>query len=209
MEVPPRRENRSYWRVVDSLIRASGISVEFIFGHPDGSLIGVDLSSEDMQQLLSAEAVDEDNSPLRGLINAITRAVNENGGGDWSNVGLSGVREVVMAFVSKEGVYLQYVSDALKDDREVVLAACNRNGMALRYASVAVQNDREVVMVACNQFGWALENASDALKDDREVVMAACNQDGRALGYASAALKVDRDVVAAAINQVSVGRAEE
>ena len=188
----PGDENEPFHQVLSAIM-------VHVLDYPDeGPLNSVNIAG--FQALLTEEAV-EDNAPLRSLADAITRAVNEDGDGDWSTVNLTGVRAVVLSTVTRLGDHLECASDALKGDCEVVMAACNQNGMALEFASDALKADREVVMAACNQNGMALEFASDALGDDREVVLAACNQNGLALWYASDALIDDREVVMAACNQ--------
>ena len=91
-------------------------------------------------------------------------------------------RAAILATVTKEGVALQYVSDALRADREVVLAAVNQHGGALEYASAALRDDREVALAAVSQNGKALTFASTALCAGREVVLAAVKQCGMAIG---------------------------
>lgn len=79
-------------------------------------------------------------------------------------------REVMLAAVRDDGLFLSYASDALRNDREIVLAAVRQDGMALSYASPALQNNRDVVMTAVRQNGGALQYASETLRSDREIV---------------------------------------
>lgn len=79
-------------------------------------------------------------------------------------------REVMLAAVRDNGLFLSYASDALRNDREIVLAAVRQDGMALSYASPALQNNRDVVMTAVRQNGGALQYASETLRSDREIV---------------------------------------
>ena len=111
-----------------------------------------------------------------GLLQAVVEAANLNGGGSLANVDLSGVEQLLLAAVSKDGTHLRFASPALKDSREMVQTACDQNGYALEYASPALRGDREVVATACHRHGFALGYASAALRDDREMVMTACTR---------------------------------
>ena len=83
--IPPL-DNRPFWRLVEAIMEASNTTT----GLTDVRDVSL-TSSAEVQALLSA-AVEDDNAPLRSLITAITRAVNEDSD-------LLGVREVVLAFV--------------------------------------------------------------------------------------------------------------
>ena len=194
----PNKDNEAYWELVEK--------ITFLLDRYRSAdkLMHVNLSA--VQELLSEAVVEDDNAPVRSLISAINRAVNADGGGTWTDVDLSGVREFVLPFVSKLpfGHGLMCASAALQNDRDVVMTAVNQAGRALEYASDALQDDREVVMAACNQYGEALKYASAALRADREVVMAAVNQNGMALQFASDAMKDDREVALAACNQTGI-----
>ena len=147
----PDEDNEPFWTLIDAVLSAAR-DADFNGDYNDDpeneySLTEVELSSMEVQALLSA-TVDEDNAPLRNLVDAINRAVNEGGGGDWTGVNLSGIREFILPVVSRDGVQLLHASDALKNDREVVMAAVNQNGLAIEYASDTLKGDREVVLAA-------------------------------------------------------------
>ena len=102
----------------------------------NGSLTGVNLSSAQFQALLSA-TVEEGSAPLRSLVDAISRAVNEHGDGDWTSVDLSGLQEFVSHILPNNGNYLRYASAALRNDREVVMVAAAQEYQcgSVRYAT--------------------------------------------------------------------------
>ena len=113
--------------------------------------------------------------------------------------------EFMLAAVTKDGSYLKFASDKLKDDKEIVLAAVANNALeypfkyALEFASEKIKDDREIVLAAVTKSGSALEFASDKLKDDKEIVLAAVTKYGGALEYASTKLKDDREFILAAV----------
>ncbi|MBA3721276.1 MAG: DUF4116 domain-containing protein [Parachlamydiaceae bacterium] len=66
-------------------------------------------------------------------------------------------KKLVKAAVSKNGLYLQYTSEDMKNDKEVVMAAAIQNIEALKFASIALQNNRVFVeecraLKVCNSF---------------------------------------------------------
>ncbi len=54
--------------------------------------------------------------------------------------------------------------------KEEVLVGLKKNGLNLQFASEALKNDKEVVLAAVRQHGWALSFASATLKKDIDVL---------------------------------------
>ena len=94
-------------------------------------------------------------------------AVIAAAGDDWESVNLSSVKKFILSAVAKNGCYLRYASDGLKNDKEVVMEACNSYGYALTYASGPLKGDREVVLAACNSHGLALGYASGPMRNNK------------------------------------------
>jgi len=88
--------------------------------------------------------------------------------------------------VKKNGLALQYASDALKD--RVVLEAVKTNPYALQYGSDALKNNKEIVLEAVKN-PFVLQYASEDLKNDEDVVLEAVKKNPRALQYSSYLLK--------------------
>jgi hypothetical protein len=98
---------------------------------------------------------------------------------------LSSDREIIMKAVTSDGLVLQYLSDALRNNPEIVKIAVEQNGLALEFASDNLKDDQDIVKIAVEQNGLALEFASDNLKDDRNIVKIALEQNSLALQHAS------------------------
>ena len=58
------------------------------------------------------------------------------------------VKKSVIERIQKDGLFLQYVVEELKDDEDVVLAAVRQNGEALPFASPRLQADPEIMKAA-------------------------------------------------------------
>lgn len=78
--------------------------------------------------------------------------------------------------------------------KEMVLAFVSKNGAALAYASKSLREDRDVVLTAIADDGTALEYASPKLRADKDIVIAAVTQDGRAIMSTTPQLRADPDV---------------
>ena len=91
---------------------------------------------------------------------------------------------------------LEFASPELQKDADVVLAAVSHNGLALQSVPVAYRNDRATVLAAVQENGEALEWASAVLKNDKDVVIAAVREAGiGAYRHASRELQKDSEVV--------------
>ena len=82
--------------------------------------------------------------------------------------GSQGDREAILAAVNKNGLELQYASDALKADREVALAAVKQNSNALQYASDALKADRDFV-IDCLKDSLVLVKKSQNYFTDKQI----------------------------------------
>lgn len=82
-------------------------------------------------------------------------------------------------------------------DRDAVLTAVRRDGLALQFASEAHRRDREIVLAAVRRDGRAL--AFSFFPNDRDVVLEAVRTSGAALGLASVRLRHDHGVVLTAV----------
>ena len=72
--IPPVA-NELFWELFKAIAAAA------YPGNAHALVTNVDLSSEEVMALLSA-TVEEDNAPFTSLVDAITRAVNDEGDGD-------------------------------------------------------------------------------------------------------------------------------
>lgn len=106
-------------------------------------------------------------------------------------------KDVLLAFVAKNGLVLRCAPNKLKQDKGVVLTAVRQNGIALDHAPAELKQDKDFVLAAVTNCGLALQCAADTLKGDKDVVLAAVKSCGRALKYAAQDLQQDLDVLKA------------
>jgi len=85
--------------------------------------------------------------------------------------------DMIFNAVTRNGMYLQYVSDSLQNYKEVVLAAVTQNGLSYQYVSKEMQQDEKVILVAVRQNGMALQYIDRNLMD-RKIVTEAVKQNG-------------------------------
>lgn len=105
-------------------------------------------------------------------------------------------KEVLLAFVAKNGLVLRHAPERLKQDEACVMAAVRQTGHALEYAPEQFKQSKDVVLAAVATSGLALRNAAYLLKGDKQVVLAAVQKCGHALKYAAPELQQDQDVIA-------------
>jgi|GEM_PF-2175101 len=109
---------------------------------------------------------------------------------------------LIIKAIRKNGMALQYASEALKNNRDLVLAAVlQRGGKIFQYASTALKEDHTYVLSVIQQSACSFKYASKNLKTNREFVLAALAINGIALQYVSKAFRNDKDVVLAAMKQ--------
>jgi hypothetical protein len=110
-------------------------------------------------------------------------------------------RNLVELAVRQRGCALQHAPASLQADREIVLAAVQQSGLALQFASAALRSDKDLVLVALASDTYALQFAGEELLLDRDVVLCAVSRNGLALQHAAAALKMDKELVLVAVQQ--------
>nr|CAG4716949.1 unnamed protein product [Naegleria fowleri] len=110
-------------------------------------------------------------------------------------------KDIMMKLIQENGLFLEFASDALKNDGEFELLAVPQNGEALEYVSDELKRGQQVVLKAVNQCGYSLIFAASELKNNKEVVLKVVRQNGIALANASNELKNDREVVLCAVRQ--------
>ena len=103
-------------------------------------------------------------------------------------------KEIVLAFISLNGSFLDLASKKLQGDKKVVLSAIKNDPMALRYASDNLRNDKETVLTAVKIDANALEYASDILRNNRQVVLAAIESNISSVKYISANLLNNKEI---------------
>ena len=74
---------------------------------------------------------------------------------------------------------------SLRSDREVVIATLERNGLFLEFLSDEYKNDHKVVKIAVAQNGLALEFASNSLKSNKGICQIAVKNNREAFTYVS------------------------
>ena len=79
--------------------------------------------------------------------------------------------------------FIEFATEALRDDKELVLKAVTSNGNALEFASDRLKADKEVVLAAVQNAGWVACYASEELRDDKEIILTAVKKEGQALYY--------------------------
>jgi hypothetical protein len=107
----------------------------------------------------------------------------------------------IIEILNLNGMYLESLSEELKNNKEIVMVAINNNADALLYASCDLRNNKEVVLSAVSISGHVLEYASKKMQDDKEIVKTAASNYGYALEYASKELRSDKDVAIVALTR--------
>ncbi len=123
--------------------------------------------------------------------------------------------------VTRNGLALEYVPNALRMNKEIVRAAVKQNRDAVKFAlgketvlaavgqdgqcyhiiNNSLQRDKQIIVAALRTYPNLFMDLSDELKDDKDVAMAAVKSSGVQLLYVSQRLKNDIDVIMAAIFQ--------
>lgn len=109
----------------------------------------------------------------------------------------------ILHVVKKDGNYLKYASEEIKNNQEIVLEATKNDVKSFKYASDTLKNDREVVYENVKKDGNILFYASDALKNDKKIVLEAVKNNGNSLKYASKELKNDKEIFHCALKNNS------
>lgn len=107
---------------------------------------------------------------------------------------LKNSREVVLAFLEKDGSQFRFASDELKGNREFVIYVVSKYPAALEYAADSLKNDIEVVLAAVLKHGSVIAHGSENIRNNRKVGLAAVAQYGQAIIYLSDELQRDRDI---------------
>jgi len=101
--------------------------------------------------------------------------------------------------VSKDGDFLRFASDELKNDAFLVRKATFSDIHAVMYAGDTLKADRAFILGILERDGNALEYVLDDLTDDKEFVLTAVKTCPEAMRCATEALQVDRQFVIEAI----------
>lgn len=92
-------------------------------------------------------------------------------------------REVILALVKTNGIFLAYASSAFRSDREIVLTAVSNYGGAMEYTYPKLIGDYEIVLTALQNDGLVLEYVMDELRASPEIILQAVINEGYALHY--------------------------
>ncbi|HFC29647.1 MAG TPA: DUF4116 domain-containing protein, partial [Oceanospirillales bacterium] len=82
-------------------------------------------------------------------------------------------KALMLQILKKQGLALEYASDAIKKDKNFVLAAIAQNGQALAFADKHFQQDKSTVLSAIKQSPEAFYFADKKLKTDPDIIKAA------------------------------------
>ena len=82
-------------------------------------------------------------------------------------------KALMLQILKKQGLALEYASDAIKKDKNFVLAAIAQNGQALAFADKHFQQDKSTVLLAIKQSPEAFYFADKKLKTDPDIIKAA------------------------------------
>mmetsp|Transcript_40554 Transcript_40554/g.52229 ORF Transcript_40554/g.52229 Transcript_40554/m.52229 type:complete len:180 (-) Transcript_40554:429-968(-) len=97
-------------------------------------------------------------------------------------------REVVIAFMKRNGLLLKFVIKEFKNDYEIVSTAIKHNGSAFNYASKTLKNDPNIIILAISN-GLPLYNISDKLKNEDRTIAYAAVKKGHSLGFFKYSIK--------------------
>jgi hypothetical protein len=81
-------------------------------------------------------------------------------------------KEVVLAAVKLDDMFLFYSSDRLIKNKEIVLAAVKTSGLAIQYADKTLQKDINICCEAIKQDDSAYDYISDDIKNDPTILKA-------------------------------------
>jgi len=80
-------------------------------------------------------------------------------------------KKAALAAVSKDGSYIQFPSEEMKNDEEIVLAAVTQNGTSIKYIPEKLKDKHKIVLAAINQNPLAYEFVPDTLKSDKNTIL--------------------------------------
>ena len=81
-------------------------------------------------------------------------------------------KEVVLAAVKLDGMFLFYASDKLMKSKEIVLAAVKTSGLAIQYADKILQKGINICCETIKQDDNAYDYISDEIKNDPTILIA-------------------------------------
>jgi hypothetical protein len=81
-------------------------------------------------------------------------------------------KEVVLAAVKLDGMFLFYASDKLIKNKEIVLEAVKTSGLAIQYADESFKKDINICCEAIKQDACAYDYISDDIKNDPTILKA-------------------------------------
>jgi hypothetical protein len=79
-------------------------------------------------------------------------------------------KEIVLAAVKLDGMFLFYASDKLVKNKEIVLEAVKTSGLAIQYADKSLQKDINICCEAIKQDDCAYDYISDEIKKDPTIL---------------------------------------
>lgn len=135
---------------------------------------------------------------LRGDREFIVEAIKQDGIGgrdglilQYSTQALQSDPDMLLLAMRRSVSALRLVPRELMEDRRFVLRALQQTPCALRFASARLLEDRAFVVEAVRKRGACLECCPERFRSDREVVIEAVTSDRAALAFASEELRGD------------------
>lgn len=96
-------------------------------------------------------------------------------------------KDIALYFVSKDGMFLQYLNEINKDDEEIVLKAIEENQESIQYASDRIKENPEFYLSMIEKgYHFLVYSAPDSILSNEDIVLASLRKNGhgiRGLNY--------------------------
>lgn len=107
-------------------------------------------------------------------------------------------KEVAMAAVKVNGLYLKGLPEKFKKDEDVVCAAIESKAVSIEFAHSELFSNKKVMLQLVNHCSDWLSRCSEELRDDKELVLSAVSSCGDNFAFASWRLRADYEIILAA-----------
>lgn len=108
---------------------------------------------------------------VEGVHKVIERAIKYHGDN----------KDIMTRVLKHSGLYLQEMSEEMRDDDDIVSAAIENNGYAFKYASKRLRSSKKIVARAVARYPDVYNCVSKAMKNDRDIVLLALEHSGGSL----------------------------
>lgn len=108
-------------------------------------------------------------------------------------------RNLILSNITGDGLLLEFLPEALRQDPELAMAAVNQNWRALGFVPEAMRTNPDILREAILQDWQSFALVSAETRQNRNSIIDAIQADWRVLAFAAPELKADREIVLMAI----------